>query len=224
MAIRDRFAFKVNSAFNQLIGAQIMKKMLWLLMIAIALGGSGCQKNSQKSNNRFSSQAKKLKDGVPFDEELEELELIDEMDEAFFSGGEATTGAHEANIDDFAWTEVEKSERPEEILFNFDQYNIRSDQQKKITTASKWARISNRKGNKIVIEGHADAIGKNRIYNMSLSENRARKIAQEMIHQGVPKNYIKVVGRGQEMIKVISNINPTAQEPNRRVEFYEIRS
>lgn len=48
----------------------------------------------------------------------------------------------------------------------------------------------------IIVEGHTDSKGPEN-YNAFLSAQRAKKVADELIHRGVPENTIKIVGKGE---------------------------
>lgn len=154
-----------------------------------------------------------------FDDDLEEFELIDEMDDDFFD--EPASDGSDGEQDDFAWADDDKM-KVREVLFDFNRDAIRSDQEPCITKAVFHGKDVASRGNYFVVEGHADAIGKSRIYNLDLSERRAHRVANRLTDQGVPQNRIKVVGRGQEMLKIVADLTPDDQAPNRRVEFYEI--
>lgn len=201
-----------------------MKKLLmrsFLLFLALGLGLPGCGPNFLKSDKKASQKAKKerrSKRNMP-DELVEEFELADEMDDDFFD--QESTGSVDYS-DDFAWADDDNVVlRP--VHFDFDKDAIRSDQEPALERALMHAKDVTRKGNIFVVEGHADAIGKNRIYNLDLSERRARAVAKHINSKGVPKKRIKVVGRGQEMLKAVTDHTPDAQAPNRRVEFYSIK-
>ena len=198
--------------------------LLYLLFISLAIGGSGCgpKKGMDKSKKTISDNRKNIKNKNK-DDDIEEFELMDEMDENFFvdNSTQKTTFAQDKG-DDFAWVDVEDDENPGEILFDFDHDEIRPDQKKRLSNASYWSKNVAKKGGNVVVEGHADAIGA-RDYNLALSERRAKTVAHELIHGGTPKDKIKLVGRGQEVPKVLAPLTPTAQQPNRRVAVYEIK-
>ncbi|MET0067656.1 MAG: OmpA family protein [Candidatus Thiodiazotropha sp.] len=65
--------------------------------------------------------------------------------------------------------------------------------------------------------GHTDALGSMQ-YNQTLSEKRARAVAQFLVSQGVPAEIIQVSGAG-ETAPVADNATAQGREQNRRVEL-----
>ena len=78
-------------------------------------------------------------------------------------------------------------------------------------------------GKVIVVEGHACDSAGSAIYNMALSERRAKFIALQFTQAGIEKMNIKIAARGQEM-PVHNGGNRHEQAVNRRVEVYAIDS
>lgn len=103
--------------------------------------------------------------------------------------------------------------------FGFDDYAVRPDQKMMLDYNLKKISEATKKGSTIVIEGHACRFAGSAVYNMMLSEKRAEAVAQYLVGQGVPREKIKVVGRGYEMCMVPEG-DMEQQAPNRRVEFY----
>jgi outer membrane protein OmpA-like peptidoglycan-associated protein len=67
------------------------------------------------------------------------------------------------------------------------------------------------------IDGHTDSVG-SAVYNLDLSERRARSVRKALIELGVPANKIKAVGFG-ESHPIADNGNYQGRAANRRVEF-----
>jgi OOP family OmpA-OmpF porin len=81
-----------------------------------------------------------------------------------------------------------------EPLFNFDKYDIRSDQVAKLDDF-----ISNLSGltyETIWAIGHADRIG-TITYNQGLSERRANAVKSYLVRRGVPADKIRTLGRSE---------------------------
>ena len=78
-----------------------------------------------------------------------------------------------------------------------------------------------KKGKNIVVEGHACHSAGSAIYNLALSEKRARYAAKKMTNSGTDSKYIKIAPRGHEM-PIIKDGNREAQTVNRRVEIFAI--
>ena len=74
----------------------------------------------------------------------------------------------------------------------------------------------------MVIEGHSCHSAGSAVYNLALSEKRAKALADRLVAGGVPSQNIKVVGRGQEVPAVVEGKAVTGdrkeQAPNRRDE------
>ncbi len=73
----------------------------------------------------------------------------------------------------------------------------------------------------VVIEGHACHSEGSAIYNLALSERRARYIAQKFAEAGIDASNIKIAPRGSEM-PVRHGGSRAEQWVNRRVEIYAI--
>lgn len=73
-------------------------------------------------------------------------------------------------------------------------------------------------GRSIVVEGHTDSQGTDQ-YNLQLSKSRAQAVVDYLISQGVDRNRIKAVGRG-EAEPTASNQTPEGRANNRRVEIH----
>ncbi|MEP5728885.1 MAG: OmpA family protein [Sulfitobacter sp.] len=67
------------------------------------------------------------------------------------------------------------------------------------------------------IVGHTDSDG-DASYNQTLSEGRARSVANVLINNGVPPQRINTFGRGESQ-PVASNLTPEGKAQNRRVEI-----
>lgn len=67
------------------------------------------------------------------------------------------------------------------------------------------------------IIGHTDSDG-DAGYNQTLSEDRARSVANVLINSGVPAQRLSVFGRGESQ-PVASNLSPAGKAQNRRVEI-----
>jgi peptidoglycan-associated lipoprotein len=88
------------------------------------------------------------------------------------------------------------NERPlVEVLFDYDQFNIRDDQrgalQKNADYLRRWPSV------RITVEGHADERGTAE-YNLALGERRANAIMQYFTGLGLAANRMVVVSKGKE--------------------------
>ena len=69
----------------------------------------------------------------------------------------------------------------------------------------------------VQVVGHTDSDG-DAAYNQTLSEGRARSVANTLIANGVPGSRIQTFGRGESQ-PVASNLTPDGKAQNRRVEI-----
>jgi OmpA-OmpF porin, OOP family len=73
----------------------------------------------------------------------------------------------------------------------------------------------------VEIEGHTDDIGSD-LYNMKLSEERAKSVAQYLVEKGASKEKVTVKAYGERKPKA-TNVTPEGRQQNRRVEFKIIK-
>ena len=101
------------------------------------------------------------------------------------------------------------------VFFDFDRSDVRPDAARIVTEAVEYAK----KNGKAVIhvDGHTDRAGSD-VYNLALSERRARAVQAELAKQGFAANQVTISGKGESQ-----NLVPTGdgvREPqNRRVEI-----
>lgn len=107
------------------------------------------------------------------------------------------------------------------LTFEFNSYALQSDQQKELRHNIKHAKKMIKNGKTIVIEGHACHSAGSAIYNLALSEKRARHVAKSFAKSGIDAKHIKIAPRGHEM-PIIKSGNREEQAINRRVEIFGI--
>jgi outer membrane protein OmpA-like peptidoglycan-associated protein len=104
---------------------------------------------------------------------------------------------------------------PNDILFGFDSAAVGIQSQNDLRAV---AASLNRYPNSVVnVIGHTDNVGA-AAYNQSLSEQRARAVANVLIGAGVSAGRVNVVGRGEDQ-PVASNQSDQGRAQNRRVEI-----
>jgi outer membrane protein OmpA-like peptidoglycan-associated protein len=81
-----------------------------------------------------------------------------------------------------------------EPLFNFDRYNIRSDQRSKLDELV--SQLKSTSYDVVVATGHADRIGTD-AYNMKLSERRANSVKAYLVRKGIPAHKIRIEAYGE---------------------------
>lgn len=107
------------------------------------------------------------------------------------------------------------------IFFEFNKYKIhdlRPDQRPVLQHDLEIVKSLAAKGYRISIEGHACNSAGSTEYNMMLSEDRARAIADYLKEHGVQGD-ISTVGHGSEN-RLVESGTREQQAPNRRVEIY----
>lgn len=101
------------------------------------------------------------------------------------------------------------------ILFDFDKSAIRPDARR---TLEEVAAVLQAYGEAPVrIEGHTDAIGGD-AYNQTLSETRARSVADWFTGEGIDRTRLKALGHGETQ-PVAGNDSAEGRQLNRRVEI-----
>ena len=101
-----------------------------------------------------------------------------------------------------------------DILFSFDSYKLKTDEQKFKNKIIDFIKVNNPK--KITIIGYTDSDGTD-AHNLQLSLNRAKTI-QQLIKNEITNCTILIDGKGKEMPVAINNTKENKQK-NRRVEI-----
>ena len=109
------------------------------------------------------------------------------------------------------------------IFFDFDSADLQPEARQKVEALSAILNHARAAQRKIVIEGHADAIG-TPAYNLTLSQQRAEAVEQEMLAYQIQRSRLRSEGFG-ETRPIAPNINPDGSDSpggraqNRRVEI-----
>lgn len=203
------------------------------------VGIAGCGRKPKKADLRHSTDAVIASElDIPvaqdeviksfYDGDLNELSLAEDIDTM------AAQDMTEFNSD-FSWVEDTTTQQDFKIIyFDFDKHNISTAQEQNIIyDIAQLKKIINEheKHNesvdiKIVLQGHTDDIG-SKVYNLALSENRAKEVKDRLVSAGIPEKYISLKGVGKEM-PVMVNGKPLTGTPdeqwlNRRVEVQLVR-
>lgn len=210
---------------------QMVKKQFALFLFGIAVL-SGCGKRNKNKmmakGDSFSQvnipmagdQVATADDSVRsfFDQDIKEFVAMD---------GENSTEA--GSVNDFAWVDAnEKDSTFKSVYFDFDKHSVRADQKEAVSydvVQTRKTLESSQKNNQkttVVIEGHACHSAGSSAYNLALSEKRAKVVANQLTAAGLPKESIKVVGRGQDV--PVCDGTREQQWKNRRAEFHVVQS
>lgn len=108
---------------------------------------------------------------------------------------------------------------PENILFDYDSSELRSESKEAI---EKLAQVADEIDDKITIIGHTDSKGSDE-YNEELSKKRAQAVVTALVDAGVKESRLQAEGKGASE-PVAKNThsdgsdNPDGRQKNRRVE------
>ncbi len=103
----------------------------------------------------------------------------------------------------------------ENVLFDYDSYQIKPSEAPKIDRVAEYMRSNTRV--RLVAEGHCDERG-SREYNMALGEQRALAVRAHLIGSGIDPARIQTKSYGEER-PVNPGHDESAWRLNRRVEF-----
>jgi peptidoglycan-associated lipoprotein len=103
----------------------------------------------------------------------------------------------------------------QDIFFDYDKYDIRSDAQG--TLAHDAAYLTGHPNVKILIGGYCDERGSEE-YNLALGQNRADATKKGLVNAGVAANRVRVVSYGKER-PVCTESNEACWQKNRRAGF-----
>ena len=111
--------------------------------------------------------------------------------------------------------ELDKIHVFENVLFNFDTYQLLEIPKKEIQRIYAFMKADEKLT--ISISGHTDSVG-TEAYNQHLSKQRAKAVANYLEQLGLPKAQIVWQGRGG-LKPIASNASEEGRKLNRRVEF-----
>lgn len=165
-----------------------------------------------------------------FDQDVEEFITLSETEETY----ESLDGSQGLDSKELAWQTSAVEDSFPVVYFDFDRHSVKDDQKNVIAhTAEQTRNIVNEMAKEgkhpvIVIEGHACHSAGSAVYNLALSERRAKAVADWFVQAGVDRDNVKIVGRGQEVPAIIDGkqVDGSREEqwPNRRVEVHVIYS
>ena len=195
--------------------------LLCVMSAGLLLTLTGCgNKNAdlKDSKKKFLSKKSKVKGS---DSESRALAGFDLDDEAMKDFARSKKGSSFADQDLYDEAAAHSRGEFQTIFFDFNKYNVRKSEIKKLDADISYAQKMVAAGKTIVVEGHACHSEGSAAYNMVLSEKRAHAVAEKLTKAGIEKDAIRCVGRGQDM-PIVHGGNREAQAPNRRVEIYAI--
>lgn len=192
-------------------------KVLACLLLGLFIAPACKKKTSTAVSAKVSeAQPSSQKSVSVFDGDLEAF-IIDEDESAF--GPQDGFVLMDESENDMVVEQSRHGFMP--IYFEFDADSMKPAQTGALENNLARAKKLVAQGKKIVIEGHACKFAGSAEYNMHLSEQRAQNVYTYFVKNGIPKDKLTVVGRGNEMC-VVPYGNKEQQAPNRRVEFVAI--
>jgi len=165
-----------------------------------------------------------------FDEEIGEFTTLDDLSVEHVPATKDSVvyASREQEYEqEFSWIE-EQDEVDKEfdvVYFDFDKHDIRADQTNALHNNIDYLlevvqeACHDNDEPEIIVEGHSCKITRSNDYNFVLSETRAKVIADKLVEAGIPKDVIKVVGRGSQYC-LIEDGTIEQQSSNRRVEIH----
>lgn len=204
-----------------------MNKQLSILLLVMALLPACKSHKKQKPKDMKSSAQSQhvARVDIPlagddlrsfFDQNVDEFTFVDE-------NNTSDVVALDGSETQLAWS-VDGQDDSQPIYFDFDKYAVREDQKPTVEHDIEYAKQEVKKNEidganpVVVIEGHACHSAGSKVYNLALSNKRAKVVADRFKAEGLG---VTTVGRGDEMPAIVNGKPVTGsreqQAPNRRV-------
>lgn len=202
------------------------KKFLPLVLLLLLV--PACRKSSQytPAPSVAGGQSGELSERAEYDEELGAF--VVKEDENKFSAATAADANKEDELTPLSSEPTAGDAQSDSaryglknVFFEFNRYRIddlRPDQRPVLAHDLGIVKSLAAKGYKISVEGHACNSAGSTEYNMMLSEDRARAVADYLRKHGVVGE-IATIGHGSEH-RIVESGTREQQAPNRRVEIY----
>jgi outer membrane protein OmpA-like peptidoglycan-associated protein len=163
----------------------------------------------------------------------EEPSAISESDSEIEDSIEPDMEDVQDNTQTYNWADIAQDQDIlKAVYFDFDKSKVRDDQKETVVYDVEQVKellAQARQGGvepTVVIEGHACHSAGTKVYNLAISENRAKTVADLFKDHGVPQGNIKIVGRGDAIPVTVDGKKVTGsrkeQWVNRRVQVYII--
>jgi outer membrane protein OmpA-like peptidoglycan-associated protein len=184
-------------------------KTSYILLLSLLVSVPACGPRKNKSAKSVSKNQMATEVDIPvaqddvrscFDEDLGEFALVDASSEL-------------AN-EEYAWLDDSGKDKGEfkKVYFDFDKYAIANTQEEAVAydvnhVKSVLDAAQAKNANAcvtIVVEGHACHSSGSALYNLALSEKRAKVLQDRLVAAGVSRDAVKIVGRGQEVPAVVN--------------------
>ena len=107
------------------------------------------------------------------------------------------------------------NQQVKDIFFDYDKYDIRSDQQAALQGDASF--LKEHQNVKFTVEGHCDERGSTE-YNLALGDNRANAVKQALVQAGISADRIRTISYGKEK-PVCTDHTEACWQQNRRGHF-----
>lgn len=183
-----------------------MKKVLVILLLILMVG---CSKKYTKApegtaSSEEQSTEEMVAPGGVEEEYVEEIIVTREDDKI----GESVISPEEEAKSVF-----------KDVMFDFDQYNIRPDARPTLDNVASF--LSKNKKFNVVIEGHCDERGTNE-YNLALGEKRAKSTQSYLSSLGVLPSRMMILTYGEEK-SLCTEQDEACWQKNRRAHFVLVK-
>ena len=201
------------------------------LLLSVLVGLGGCGKKGPKHAVKNGKKVAWNDVSVPVADEGVKSFFDDDINE--FSLAEDGTKLAQNDAKDFAWASEQNENGISPVYFDFDRFAIRPDQEEIVSKDVKVVKNDIKSVKKdaapvVVVEGHACTSAGSSVYNLALSEKRAKVVSERLIKEGTPAENVKIVGRGNEVLAMRDGKPVTGsreeQWPNRRAEIHVVCS
>lgn len=105
-----------------------------------------------------------------------------------------------------------------ELTFNYNSAELTPAAQRRAKSIARALNDQRLAAMRFRIEGHTDAAG-SAVYNMALSERRARAVANFLVNEGVSRDRLEIEGFGFQ--RLLDGVPPTSGK-NRRVQAVRV--
>jgi peptidoglycan-associated lipoprotein len=172
-----------------------MRKILIILMVAVALSSAGCSSKKPKSGPSSQTQV-----GSGADSEG--------------AGSDAANAGNVGSDEEVAGPQGGLLAK-RIVYFDFDSSDIKGEGTDVVAAHAKY--LASHAGTRVRLEGNTDARG-SREYNIGLGERRAQAVRRALLLQGATEAQLATVSYGAERPAVAGN-DEAAWSKNRRVEI-----
>lgn len=157
-------------------------KKFWIVFLFAAIVASGCQK---KIATKPDTPAAGQQEGTAMSQQpAEKMEKVTE---------EKVTGIESRDLGAKAY--MEREGMFQDILFDYDKYEIRDTYKPVLQSIASW--MTKNSGSRLSVEGHCDDRGTNE-YNLALGDRRAKAVKDYLLTLGVPAARIDTLSYGEE--------------------------